>query len=100
MVQATEIKRNFLPFFRLLCSSNLYIDVAYKGKAYRMYVEDLGERAPTLTRQKKRTPESELDQGKCVICAGITLGGLCIKADCSGSLPPEHKPKHKARAQD
>lgn len=99
MLTLNEFKKNIFAFFRVMTSTGAYIDLAYKGRAYRMYLEDLGVDVPLRKEYKKRVaPVVPIETSECPQCRGMAINGVCTspRHDLAKDKPDlAHSPDHK-----
>jgi len=78
MLTIKKFREDIYSLFKLMAHSDAYLDVAYKGRKYRVYVEDVGP-APSIKRKKRKyATKRVLKQGKCPLCGGLTIEGVCL----------------------
>ena len=78
MLRVDQFRAQFLAFFRVLSSTDAYIDIAYKGRAYRVHVDDLNMDVPRKSKhKKKRTLATQIKSSKCPLCGGLSINGVC-----------------------
>lgn len=83
MLSLSQFRSELLPFFRLMSTTGAYVDVSYKGKVYRVIIEDLKMDVPKRVRLRKRTLKDQVERTKCQICGGLVLNGVCMKTGSS-----------------
>lgn len=79
MFSLQAVKDNFYAFFRVLSTTNSFIDIAYKGRMYRLAIEDLGKEAPPR-KYKTKKRAIPIKKSKCAQCGGLMLNGVCMAA--------------------
>lgn len=75
MLSLSSFRKDLLPLFRIMLSTGGYLDLRYKGRIYRVYVEDLG---PAPKRKYKRKSTLEIVRSECAICGGLEINGYCM----------------------
>jgi len=79
MLKLTEFRVHLFAFFKVLTETDTYIDVAWKGKAYRVEVTDLDIKVPY--RKKSKLPKSlkkDIRKMKCKQCGSLMINGVCM----------------------
>lgn len=84
MISLSQFKANLLQLFRLMIDTKMYVDVSYKGKAYRITVEDLHQDVKRTRR--KRSLKDRIDAQKCPDCDKLLLNGVCMNRKCPGKF--------------
>jgi hypothetical protein len=86
MIHLSQFKTNLLAFFRLMVATDMgYIDIVYKGRLYRLHVEDLHQDIVKRRRPRKRDLTAEIKAQKCPQCKKLMLNGVCMNSLCEGS---------------
>ena len=80
MLRLTDFRIHFYEFFRILINTDCYIDLAYKGKVYRLEVTDLGIQVP-VRKAFKQSLKKEIRAMKCKRCGFLKVNGVCMNAD-------------------
>ena len=99
MVSLSMFKSNLLAFFRLMISTNMdYVDVIYKGRLYRVSVEDLNKEVVKRRRPRSRSLTDKIDAKKCPQCKKLMLNNVCMNSLCAsnislGSYTPRKQPQ-------
>lgn len=76
MLSASTLKHNFMRFLPLLVEHNAFIDIDYKGRVYRVHIEDLKKDAPRITFNKDKK-QTRLALRFCRACGGLLFEGVC-----------------------
>lgn len=79
MLRAVDFRKDFYPFMRLMVSTGAYVDFAYKGRVYRVQIEDVGAVEESKSNPtKKRATSLEIIRGDCAQCGGVTFNDVCM----------------------
>ena len=89
MIRLKDLVSKMHILFRVMIETDAYIDVAYKGKLYRLRVEDTGLEAPRRKRkvkrgQKQKALVQKITSSKCLLCGSLSLNGVC-------TMPAKHQ---------
>lgn len=83
----SQLKANLLAVMRLMVSNGgLYLDFVYKGRLYRMTIEDLNTQVVKKRRPRSRSMVDQVDAKKCPECKKLMLNGVCMNSLCSRNL--------------
>lgn len=83
MITMMTYKNNLFAIMRLMMSNNgAYTDVIYKGRLYRVTVEDLNTNVVARRRPRKRSLIAQVDTAKCPTCKKIVINGVCMNSVC------------------
>lgn len=83
MISLSQYKSNLLAIMRIMIQSqDAYMDVVYKGRAYRITVEDLGIEVAQRRRPRKRSLVDKVDTRKCPHCKKLMIQGVCMNSQC------------------
>jgi hypothetical protein len=83
MISLSQYKANLLRIFRLQIETDMYVDVSYKGKAYRISVENLKQDVKRTRRRKSL--KDQIQAQKCPDCQKLLLNGVCMNSRCPGN---------------
>ena len=88
MISLTAFRQNLLLLARIMATTGMYTDVAYKGKLYRITMEDL--HTPVKLKRRKRTADLSLEikAERCKECKTIVINGVCMSKKCPSNLRP------------
>lgn len=89
MISLSRFKAELLVFVRLMIKTNMmYVDVSYKGRAYRFHMEDLGMKVKQVHRKRIREDlTKKIDADECPECEKLMLNGVCMNSSCARSIP-------------
>jgi predicted TIM-barrel fold metal-dependent hydrolase len=89
MISLNKFRSNLLPLFRIMISSGMYVDVNYKGSAYRVTVQDLRQKVKRHGggRRKMVVTIDDVASDKCPACNKLMLAGACMNSACPTRLP-------------
>ena len=80
MISSTNFKAHFHQLFRVMKDTGMYVDVHFRGHAYRIHVEDLHHK---IDRQyKKKSYVSEIQTSDCPHCKKLMVNGVCMNPTC------------------
>ena len=84
MISLYKFRNNLLPLFRIMISTGMYVDVNYKGQAYRVTVEDLNMKVKVHRggRKKMAVVIEDVISDKCPVCEKLMLAGACMNSAC------------------
>jgi len=84
MISLNKFRSNLLPLFRIMISSGMYVDVNYKGQAYRVTVQDLRQKVKRHGggRRKMIVTIDDVTSDKCPACHKLMLAGACMNSAC------------------
>lgn len=84
MISLYKFRANLSPLFRIMIASDMYVDVNYKGRAYRMHVEDLNQDVKVRRggRKKTRIVIDDIVSDKCPACNKLMIAGACMNSAC------------------
>lgn len=86
MISLSQFKAQLLAIARLLTSNpGMYIDVVYKGRLYRVSMEDLGVEVVQRRRPRKRSLADKIQAEKCPACKKVMINGVCMNSRCARS---------------
>lgn len=86
MISLSQFKSQLLAIARLLTANpGMYIDVVYKGRLYRVTMEDLGQEVVQRRRPRKRSLVDKIETAKCPDCKKVMLNGVCMNSRCARS---------------
>ena len=87
MISLHRFRQNLLPLFRIMISSGMYVDVSYKGQAYRVSLQDLHTKVKRRYggRPKTMITIDDVIDEKCSACGHLKLAGVCMNSACSNS---------------
>ena len=87
MISLSQYKANLLAIMRIMIQSqDAYMDVVYKGRAYRITVEDLGVEVVQRRRPRKRSLADKVDTRKCPHCKKLMIQGVCMNSRCASNF--------------
>ena len=87
MISLSLFKDNLLAFMRLMIKTpESFIDVVYKGRLYRITVEDLNIDMVQRRRSRKRSLVDQVDAKKCPQCKKLMLNNVCMSSICPSRL--------------
>lgn len=87
MITLSHLKNHLLEAFRILSTSHgSYIDVVYKGRLYRVIVEDLNETVVKRRRPRRVDLAQAVHADKCPKCKRLMLNKVCMNSKCPGTM--------------
>lgn len=86
MIHLSQFKTNLLQLTRLMIKTGMYVDVIYKGRLYRVSIEDLHQDVVKRRRPRKRSLTDQIDAKKCPQCKKLMLNGVCMNSLCATNL--------------
>ena len=88
MISLSQFRNELLPLFRIMIRSSMTVDVNYKGRAYRISVEDLRQDIPRAVggRPRKREKLPPVEAEKCPRCGKLIIAGVCMNSGCPSNL--------------
>ncbi len=90
MISLSQFRSELLSLARIMIRTGMHVDVNYKGRAYRVTIEDLFidvPRTPGGKSVKKRSGElPEIVTTKCPRCSKVQIAGVCMNSGCPSSL--------------
>jgi hypothetical protein len=78
MLTIKKFKDDIFLYFRVMVKADSYLDLAYKGRLYRLEVTDIGPAPPQRRRRKRQSPHKKIKKGKCPECGGLALNDICM----------------------
>jgi hypothetical protein len=71
-----------------------YVDVVYKGRLYRVSVEDLNQEVVKRRRPRARSLADKIDAKKCPQCKKLMLNNVCMNSLCaSNTMAKSYTPR-------
>lgn len=90
MISLSQFRNELMALARIMIRTGMHVDVSYKGRAYRVTIEDLFidvPRTPGGTPRKKRSGElPEIVTQKCPRCSKVQIAGVCMNSGCPTNL--------------
>lgn len=84
MISLSQFKAQLLAIARLLTTNpGMYIDVVYKGRLYRVTMEDLNTEVVHRRRPRKQNLTSKIETTKCPECKKTMLNDVCMNSNCA-----------------
>lgn len=80
MLRLKEFHDQLHVYFKVMTATDTFIEINYKGKIYKLNIEDTGKVAPKRTRKrgiKQKTLASKITSGKCPLCGSLAINGVC-----------------------
>lgn len=107
MISLYQFRANLLALFRIMIATDLEVDVNYKGRAYRLHVEDLGikvKRRHGGGQRKLEVVVDDVPNEKCSTCGKLMIAGVCMDPDCPSNLgrkleQRQHHDRHATNRQ-
>ena len=89
MISLTHLKNHLLEVFRVLSTSHgSYIDIVYKGRLYRVIVEDLDQTIVKRRRPRRVDLSQAVRADKCPRCKRLMINGVCMNSNCMNKKSP------------
>ena len=87
MISLYKFRQHLLPLFRVMIVSGMYVDINYKGQAYRVSVENLNQKVKRRYggRPKMLVAIDDVPEGKCPACGKLKIAGVCMNSACSSA---------------
>ena len=84
MISVYKFRQNFNALFRIMISTDMYVDVSYKGRGYRVRVEDLNMEVKQRVGGSKKTATifEDIEDETCPHCGKLMLAGVCMNSMC------------------
>jgi len=85
VISLYQFRTNLLAIFRLMVATDMVVDVNYKGRAYRVSVEDLHQQVKRRHgggARKLQVVYDDMDEKKCPDCGKLMIAGACMNAAC------------------
>jgi uncharacterized protein with PIN domain len=80
MLSLSKYKDNLLQLFRIQIEMETALDVSYKGKIYRITVEDLKQKHTRVI--GKKTLVSKIEASLCPDCNQLLINTVCMNVNC------------------
>jgi hypothetical protein len=88
MISLSQFRNNLLVLVRIMIKTDMHVDVNYKGRAYRIHIEDLHQDVPRTPggkpRKRKKLPPIEPET--CERCGKLMIAGVCMNSGCPSNL--------------
>ena len=87
MISVYRFRQNFNALFRIMISTDMYVDVSYKGRGYRVRVEDLNMAVKQRKGGSQKTTAifEGIEDETCQHCGKLMLAGVCMNSVCPSS---------------
>lgn len=84
MIYLSQLKDHLMAVFRLMTETNMeYVDVSYRGRLYRLHVEDMQQETVQRRRPRKADLSSNIESKKCPTCKrALMINGVCMSSMC------------------
>lgn len=88
MISLSQFRNELLTLARIMIRTGMHVDVSYKGRAYRISIEDLHQDVPRTPggRPRKRVKLPPLETEKCPRCDKLVIAGVCMNSGCPTNL--------------
>lgn len=88
MISLSQFRSELLTLVRIMIRTGMQVDVNYKGRAYRITVEDLHQDVPRTPggRPRKRMKLPPIEAEKCPRCDKLMIAGVCMNTACPSNL--------------
>ena len=88
MISMSQFRNELLVLARIMIKKDMHVDVAYKGRAYRVTIEDLHQDVPRTPggRPRKREKLPPIDPVECPECRKLMIAGVCMNSACPSNL--------------
>lgn len=83
MIYLSRLKDQLVQAFRFMTETDTnYIDVSWRGRLYRLYVEDLHQETVQRRRPRRVDLSGKVTSEKCPTCKKLMLNGVCMSSIC------------------
>jgi hypothetical protein len=82
MLSLSQFKANLLSIARIMVRTGMYVDVSYKGRLYRITMEDLNQELVKRRRPRRESLVNKIEAKKCPECKKLMLNGVCMSSLC------------------
>ncbi len=88
MISLSQFRQELLTLARIMIKTGMFVDVNYKGRAYRISIEDLRIDVPRTPggRKRQRQQLPDIETQKCPRCKKIIIAGVCMNSGCPSNL--------------
>ena len=87
MISLSQFRQELLTLARIMIKTGMHVDVNYKGRAYRISIEDLNIDVPrTPGGRKRKRQRIEISTEKCPRCSKLQIAGVCMNSGCPTNL--------------
>jgi hypothetical protein len=88
MISLSQFRSELMVLARIMIKKNMHVDVSYKGRAYRIIIEDLHQDVPRRVggapRKREKLPPIQTE--KCPRCDKLIIAGVCMNSGCPSNL--------------
>lgn len=92
MISLYQFRNSLLALVRIMIKNpGMYIDVIYKGRLYRFYLEDLNQDVKQKRKPRKRSLVDQIETDRCPQCKKLEVNGLCMNSVCARNLERSDK---------
>lgn len=83
----TQLKTHLSVVMRLMVANHgLYFDVMYRGRLYRMNIEDLNQKVVNRRRPRQPNLVDNVKAEKCPECKKLMLNNVCMSSRCPSNV--------------